>query len=301
MDSKTLVASAQRWMTTGLEAYARVTDLDFAVHHFGIATEHALKALLASYHPALVIDANDFHGLLHATGNGALIKTSLTNARTIQAATAFERCNQLLKPPLPVKADVFKGLMNARNGVSHLGVHEKSEARQHLITTIRIVDPLLSALGVEEDQFWGHYKTLRDELLVEHADDLKLAFMTKIANAKNVLTARLSPDLDPEDLARLSAESVWIDSDEEPAKCPACGMEGRLWGSLFVEQQGEGEGPEEDEDWAVVLYPLGFKCPVCQLRLELEEFDLAGLPREVRTAHDPYDWAVPDEDMYRDR
>ncbi|MCX5318144.1 hypothetical protein [Streptomyces sp. NBC_00154] len=32
MDSKTLAASAQRWMNTGLEAFARGTDLDFAVH-----------------------------------------------------------------------------------------------------------------------------------------------------------------------------------------------------------------------------------------------------------------------------
>ncbi|MCX5318142.1 hypothetical protein [Streptomyces sp. NBC_00154] len=248
-----------------------------------------------------MIDANDFHGLLHATGHGALITTSLTNAKTIQAAAAFERCNQLLKPPLPIKTDVFKTLLNARNGVSHLGVHKNDEARQHLITAIRIIDPILSALGVEQEQFWGHYKPLRDELLQKRADDLKLAFMTKIVNAKNVLAARLGPDLGAEDLARLSAELVWIDSDEEPAKCPACGMEGRLTGNHFVERQYDGLEPEEDEDWAVMLYPLGFICPICQLQLELEEFDLAGLPREVRTAHDPYEWAMPDEDMFRDR
>ncbi len=286
-------------MSTGLEAYARGTDLDFAVHHFGVAAEHALKALLASYHPALVIDANDFNGLLHATGHGALIKTSLASAKTIQAAAAFERCNLLLKPPLPVKIEVFKSLLNARNGVSHLGVHDRDDARQHLITAIRIIDPLLTALGVEQEQFWGHYRELRDELLQKRADDLKLAYMTKVVNAKNILAVRLGPDLVAEDLARL--ERGWIDSDEEPAECPACGVEGRLTGHHFVERQDMDESAEGDESWAVVLYPLGFTCPICQLRLEIEEFDLAGLPREVRTAHDPYEWAMPDEDMYRDR
>jgi hypothetical protein len=36
---------------------------------------------------------NDFHGLLHVTGHESFTNTRMTNARTIQATAAFERCN----------------------------------------------------------------------------------------------------------------------------------------------------------------------------------------------------------------
>ncbi|MFJ3505737.1 hypothetical protein [Streptomyces sp. NPDC090135] len=299
MDSKTLTASAQRWMITGLEAFTRGTDLDFAVHHFGVASEHALKALLASYHPALVIDANDFHGLLHATGHGVLSKTPLAGAKTIQAITAFERCNELLRPLLPIKKEDFRTFLNARNGVSHLGVHEKDKAREHLITAIRIIDPLLSALSVEQESFWGRYKTLHDELLQKHADDLKLAYIAKIANAENVLAARLGPGVTAESLAQLRSEMFGLPGEEAPATCPACQAEGRLTGMFSVEL--DEDKPEGEEEWVVMLHPFQFQCIVCHLQLDRAEFDLAGLPEEVRTTEDPYDWGEPDEDLYRDR
>ncbi|MFJ2094647.1 hypothetical protein ACIOEW_36130 [Streptomyces sp. NPDC087901] len=302
MNSEMLIASSRRWMSAGLEAFTRGSDLDFAVHHFGVATEHALKAFLSSYHPALVVDANDLAGLLHATGHGALTSTPMAGSKTIQATAAFERCNQLLKPPIPVKMDVLKSLLNARNGVSHLGAHEPDEVRKHLITSIRVIDPLLVSLGVTHSDFWGLYRDLHDELLQKRADELKLAYMAKIVNAKNVLASRLGPAWDVRDLARLTAELAWIDSDEESAPCPACNMEGRLWGNTSVDRQDDGDPTDYNTgDWAVMLYPLGFSCPVCQLDLEIDEFELAGLPTEVRTSHDPVEWSMPDEDMGRDR
>ncbi|MET8276243.1 hypothetical protein [Streptomyces sp. NPDC005096] len=54
-------------------------------------------------------------------------------------------------------------------------------------------------------------------------------------------------------------------------------------------------------DWAVMLYPSLFHCPICRLQLEVTELSLAGLPTEVRTKHEPEDWAMPDEDAHRDR
>ncbi|MEU8672706.1 hypothetical protein AB0C71_38085 [Streptomyces anulatus] len=309
MDSKTLAGSAQRWMNSGLDAFARNTDLDIAVHHFGVATEHALKALLSKYHPALIVDANHVPSLLHATGNDVLTSTPRTEVKTITAMEAFKRCrDHVLKTSLmAVREDSFRGLLNARNGVSHVGIHDASEARKHLITAIRVMDPLLGALEMDTRQFWGGYQALHDELLQERADDLKLAYMVKIAHAKNVLTARLGPDLDLEDLVRARASSLWIDTDEEPTKCPACGAQGLLAGLHSIEQEDEAPGREEDDPvegeddlWAVMLYPTVFTCSICRLRLELDEFDLAGLPREVRTSHDPYEWGMPDPDTLHD-
>ncbi|MEV0602287.1 hypothetical protein AB0I82_23710 [Streptomyces sp. NPDC050315] len=300
MDSQTLVSSAKRWMHAGLDAFARDTDLDFAVHHFGVATEHALKAFLASYHPALVADPNDFAGLLHATGHGVLANTGMTNTKTVSAALAFQRCNSLLKPPLPFSKEKFQTFLNARNGVSHLGVHEKNEVRQHLVTSIRIVDRLLSELTVSRELFWGDYRELHDELLQERADDLKLAYQRKVAVARRVFSA-LDPQIGAYDLGRIAAIYGLADEEEELAQCPVCGRSGRLTGMHSVERRDDVNRSDDDEDWVVILYPLNFTCPTCQLDLGSEFFELAGLPSAVPTAHDPADWWEPDEDLDRGR
>ncbi|MET8276244.1 hypothetical protein [Streptomyces sp. NPDC005096] len=215
-------------MTAVLEVFAAGTDTAFAVHHFGVATEHLLKGYLSSFHPALLIDATDFPGLLHATGHRPHASTALPDAKTITAMEAFKRCNQLLKPKLPITEPVFKDFLNTRNGVSHMGAHAPDKARATLITSISIVDPLLAALGVQLADYWGDYMGLHAELLEKRANDLKISYQMKVAAARKTLDNRRG-DVDARVFAMMASELDPYDGDDsEPATCPAFGATGRL-------------------------------------------------------------------------
>ena len=304
MDSTSLITSSKRWMHAGLAAFVKNTDMDFAVHHFGVATEHAMKGYLSSIHPVLIVQGKDFASLLHATGNAARTPVGRADVRTIESADMFQRSNQLLKKQLPVSEATFKDLMNARNGVSHLGEHVPGQVRKHLTTAIGIVDHLLNELAVQLPGYWDTYLDLHDELLQKRADELKIAYKAKITAAKVFAKSRLG-GMDPRDFSRVKAELSWLGVDEnELVTCPACGAEGHLTGYYRMDRvDGGGSIDFDTEDWPdvskgewmVVIAPDRFDCPVCHLHLGVGEFELAGLPTLIRTNHDPAAWAPGEE------
>ncbi len=303
MDSKTLIASSQRWLQTGLHAYSQGSDrLDFAVHHFGVAVEHLLKAYLSSLHPALVADGKDFASLLHATGHGARTGVGLTEVKTITVWEAAERSRRLLKAELPVTGDDFKALANGRNGVAHLGVHEAAKARELLIICIRAVDALLKVLDVNPAEFWGEYRALHDGLAEAHANELKIAYDIKIIKAKEVFAQRFGSFPAAEQAALIALfisqtpGTEWGAEDAEPLICPACSQQGLAEGHITIDPV-----DVDGDDWVVSLYPQHFLCRACDLSLDLEELPLAGISSWIPTNYDPYEWAEPDEDLARGR
>lgn len=122
MDAQRLQESAQRWTAGGLAAFSEGEDIDFAVHHLGVALEHLLKAYLASLHPALVVDTNDFDSMLHATGHGSRTKRPSSRTKTIGLAAAFNRVKKLLPKKITVTDVQFEPVLAARNGVAHAGI-----------------------------------------------------------------------------------------------------------------------------------------------------------------------------------
>jgi hypothetical protein len=285
VDDDTLLQSAKRWMTVGLQQYVAGEDLDFAIHHVGVAIEHLLKAYLATLHPALVVDGRDFDSLLHATGYGDRASKPLSGIKSIMGAEAFKRCRLLLKTDMRISEDGYQPLLDARNGVSHIGYHDHDKARENLIIAFRVAEPLLKKLGAAAPTsskrggpaygFWGTFDTLRINLLDEHASEVKVRYEMKIANARRTLKGLR---LDREIMTRIAAQHR--NDDDWPVDCPVCGYAGTLSGDIGIEGT-------EDGSRVVVMFPRWFGCNVCDLDLGADEFGFAGLPYEVQTDWDP--------------
>lgn len=160
IDSKALTTSAGRWFRAGLAAYvADPPELDFAVHHFGVAIEHLLKAYLSSIHPCLIMEGRDFDSLLHAVDQGAHANTPITGIKTIGLQPAYDRCKQLLKSRLAIDSKTFKSICDGRNGVAHSGIHAPANALAILEACAAVaavaVRPLPSLSSRRQPSWWS--------------------------------------------------------------------------------------------------------------------------------------------------
>ncbi|MFE0181281.1 hypothetical protein [Streptomyces olivaceus] len=299
MNSEQLARSSRKWMTAAFTAFAEGPPAhDLAVHHAGIAAEHILKAYLASLHPVLIVEGKDFNSMLHATGHGAHASVPAEQVKTIGLTEAHLRVQKVLRKRMPVDQRALGPLANARNGVAHSGIYDKSEVEAVFTTCLRLIDPLLAELEIGRS-YWGDYQSLHDRLLEESVVAVRVRLEGKLARAKGIFTERYGhlPQKDRElVLATISRVSPpgYIEHDE-PATCPACGSPGWLSGDTHV----------DEEAWAVLFTPFVFTCPACDLRVEHEELEeLEGLDEEIKLDESPEDFYAnwePDEDLYRDR
>ncbi|CRK57043.1 hypothetical protein [Alloactinosynnema sp. L-07] len=304
MESRELLQSSRRWTAIGLAAFPPGGHShDFAVHHIGIALEHLLKSYLASLHPALVVDPKDFDSMLHATGHGNRAKRPVTPTKTIGLAAAFQGVKRLLPKQITVSEPQFEPVLAARNGIAHAATHDRDEVRDVLTTFVRVVDPVLAELGQDPGQYWGDFLALHDQLVDDHASELKVAFAAKVARAKDAYTRRIQGLVSQKRIqivAALSAANPYSSDHDHPVGCPACEGRGWLHGITDVDWGGI------DEDGApspmVVFYADAYDCALCGLHLENDELDLAGLDTEIELPdEEPYADYEPDEDLWRGR
>ncbi|QIY95650.1 hypothetical protein HEP87_18430 [Streptomyces sp. S1D4-11] len=161
MDVETLRESARLHMRRALHAWCNA-DHDMAVLHGGIAFEHITKAGLAARHPSLLADGRDFPTLLHAAGLGSHAPNPLTAAKTLGALEAFKRAMALI--PMPVTERDVQPLLNARNGVAHLGMHDVAQTGDALAVAVKVIDVVLADIGEGDADFWGPYRSSRSDL-----------------------------------------------------------------------------------------------------------------------------------------
>lgn len=300
MDSERLKLSSRKWMIAAFTALAEgPSSHDLAVHHAGIAAEHLLKSYLASLHPALVVEGKDFNSLLHATGHGSHASVPAEQVKTIGLAEAHARAQKILRKKMPVDQRALGPLANARNGVAHSGMYDRSGVNAVFTTCLRLIDPLLVELNINTFSYWGGYESLHDRLLEENVEAVRVRLESKLARAKDVFTERYGhlPQKEREivlgAIARVSPPG-YIEHDE-PATCPACESQGWLSGDTHV----------DEDEWAVMFTPFVFTCPACDLRVEHEELEeLEDLAEEVKLDESPNDFYAdwePDEVLHRDR
>ncbi|MFD9047912.1 hypothetical protein [Streptomyces zaomyceticus] len=301
MKPEQLKVSSQRWMSGALAAFSQGPEsYDFAVHHAGVAAEHLLKAYLAGLHPALIADGKDFNSLLHATGHGARASVDLSRAKTIGLAEAHGRVHKLLRKQIPIDANAFRPVADARNGVAHVGIHDVDEVRTVFTTCLRVIDPMLTELQIDPKTYWGSYGQLHDMLIAQHVEEARIHLAGKLAKARAVFEQRYG-HLDPQGreivLASITQpqHSPYNGEHAEEASCPACGSRGWLAGDTYVLTADEG----------VYFTPYEFACSACSLGLagdELSELGDIGQEGPIDMTLDEYyaDWE-PDEDDYRDR
>ncbi|MFD4275065.1 hypothetical protein R2B67_18030 [Streptomyces cyaneofuscatus] len=265
-----------------------------------MATEHLLKAFLASLHPVLVVDGRDFESLLYATGHGPRLQVQGTQTRTIQLGEAYDRVQKILKTKLPPRPRPPKPwpLADARNGVAHAGFHDSTKVTEVFTKCLEVIDVLLAELGVGFE-YWGDHLALHDELVAVQVEEGRLRVQGKLAKARRTFSTRYGGLHDRDRLLVLAAAArinpVGGYGHDAPAVCPACAMQGCLRGETWADILAD----------TVVLYPSYFDCGACDLRLEMEELDMVGLPigdgvdLEIAPADFYEDWE-PDEDFELD-
>ncbi|MGW6360162.1 hypothetical protein ACWFR5_34605 [Streptomyces sp. NPDC055092] len=295
MDTAKLARSSSRWMQLALTTLGRGDDGDIAVHHAAVASEHLLKAYLASVHPVLIAESRDFSSLLHAVGRGSQAPAPLTAFRSISLPDAYGRVAVLL-PALAVDANEVKAVANARNGVAHSGVYEDAATRELVTVCIRLADTVLPHLpAVSPEGYWGSTASLRKRLLEAHTSKIRDTIEKRIHRFREAYErdelpqewatdrwpATLEPDWgsDPAGGIRIGSPSavLWSLRDINraslrrfrPAVCPACRHE-----SLVPMLH---KGPEDD-DAAASHSTL---CFTCGLYLNAEEIFFLGLGEVV--------------------
>ncbi|MET9954527.1 hypothetical protein ABZ173_33780 [Streptomyces rochei] len=173
MNTAKLARSSSRWMQLALTTLGRGENGDIAVHHAAVASEHLLKAYLASIHPVLITEGKDFTSLLHAVGRGSQAPAPITAFRSIGLPDAYGRVAILL-PALPVDATEVKAVANARNGVAHSGVHDDTCTRELITVCIRLADAVLPHVpAASPDEYWGETKGVRNRLIAAHTSKLR--------------------------------------------------------------------------------------------------------------------------------
>jgi predicted RNA-binding Zn-ribbon protein involved in translation (DUF1610 family) len=286
-------------LRTSAESYARSALIHVTSHHdrvrgaidAGIAVEHMAKAFLASMSPALLADrTSDLDTLLYLTGNGQLAKCSPHEVRTIGAHEACLRCARIL-PGFTYTQQVDQALFVARNGGAHLALTTDEIARESARIMVRLLEPLLVALEVGREEFWGDLLSVADTLLDEKASQISATVELKIAAAIARLETRLVGLGDSERLTvlkALSAQPYYMD-DEEPYECPACGQDGIVDCELIDDGVPRYEVEYADDDRHVETgfidqFALGnnFRCDACGLRLDFDEMIAA----EMETTYD---------------
>ncbi|MGW8558117.1 hypothetical protein [Streptomyces tubercidicus] len=93
-----LVASAQRWAQTSVDAYLEEpVDQDFAVHHMAVAVEHIAKAYLASITLTLLSGSSpSVNDLLVLGGQEDRAEKGRSGLKTISGEVAVKRVKDLL-------------------------------------------------------------------------------------------------------------------------------------------------------------------------------------------------------------
>ncbi|MFJ8861003.1 hypothetical protein ACIRD8_21565 [Streptomyces sp. NPDC102451] len=288
-DAQRLWYSSQKWMAASFTAFSDGPMLkDMAVHHAGVAAEHLLKAYLAHLHPALIVEGKDFDSLLHATGLGAHASAPRSRSRTIGLVDAYTRVAVVLKGRMPVSRQELQPLADARNGVAHAAFHDPAEVNAVFTTCLRVIGTLLPELPPLGD-YWGRYKGLHDKLLDIRVIEARVHLEGKLARARQVYADRYA-HFTAEDrglvltaIANVSSPG-YIEHDEA-AVCPACSSQGWLGGETRVAPAGD----------SVVLTPMVFDCPACELHLEREELGMLKEPLDGEL-----DLEVPPGDFYPD-
>jgi len=287
LDFEHLALSSREWMAAAFTAFADGPSSEgMAVHHAGVATEHLLKALLARIHPSLIVDGKDLPSLLYAAGQGELLQVRGSQVKTIQLGEAYERARSLL-PNIPPRPKGRWPLADARNGVAHSGYHDRDEVIEVFVSCIKVIDPLLAELGIDDD-YWGPHKGMRNKLLQEEGEAARVRLEQKLARARRIFSERYGHIAEKHWEVFLAVLAPVVASGDygdyaRLVACPACPAEGHLIGLSFV----------DEERGTVVLTPHIFRCRICELRVEKDELDLLASP-----LGGDVDLNIPPEDFY---
>ncbi|MFJ9523752.1 hypothetical protein ACIRPK_36715 [Kitasatospora sp. NPDC101801] len=171
---------------------------------------------------------------------------------------------------MPVDQRALVPLANARNGVAHAGIHHIAEVQTVFTTCLRLVDPLLTELKIDQKQYWGGYEQLHDRLIEKRVQCARIELEAKLAKARADFEQRYG-HLDEASRQTVLATITryepmrYMEHDEEQ-ECPACASRAWLMGETYI----------DDDKNTVVFSPFMLMCSACDLHLTAEDLPLIG-------------------------
>jgi hypothetical protein len=290
---KQLLESAARRAQSAMHALA-VGDHEAFALDASMALEHALKALLARRHPALIA-ASDFDSLLHACGEPTEARVPRHRMRTITARESLARVGQLL-PSVQILADDLRPLFEVRNAAAHLG--EAALTDELRIPFLKSTELVRAELQVDRSDFWGEFTAVVDAALEEQVEETRLRVEAALAAARAEFERKYGHLSDEtQESVFLAIESAYQLSkyEEDTTDCPACGQTARVAGATETRWEEEYGG---DYSFFATFFPGYLRCGVCDLELDGEdELKIAGVDEawDIYDA-DPADFYDPSED-----
>jgi rubredoxin len=289
VNAEDLYASAQRHAVRAFRARANDDHHDAALQ-FGVMLEHLAKAYLVGFHPTLVLERNfDFPTLLRLAGQGQRVKPGHV-LKTIGLRGALERFGEMEAGGTPgagkKHADRFELLMQARDGVAHIGA-PGGPADEVAELAVRGAAEILDRTNRPHEHFFGDWAAPARALLDEHATKVHRLVQLRLSLARDAFALRFAALDDHERTAQLAALDVRpatvADDTKLAVVCPACTRFGLLTGTDDIDFEPDwdveaGESYLSGVYATVVLTPDTFSCPVCGLRLHgAEQLTEAGL------------------------
>ncbi|KQR22467.1 hypothetical protein ASF79_09545 [Agreia sp. Leaf335] len=295
----------------------------------GAAAEYLGRAVVAFHDPLLLAKPGSIDSqimLSRANTSGALDHAIL---RTVDSASVWKMLETLRptfaphmknrdKEKLP---SLVNRVMWNRNAAAHMALVEQTDLEDAVRALVTIVESLHPLGSSSENDFWPADLMPTVALLKDkNSKAAALSFEAKLASAKarvaNLLSGMSTSEAErfQRALEARDISSLVLDRHRDVYQsCPACGRGGTAV-YLVLEGDPKSEGYEEtrggsyvDYGWSRPLnfYALTFRCPVCGLDLEPEEFSFAAIPIELdedyEATDDPYEDWEPDEDYLRGR
>lgn len=250
-----------------------------------VSLELAGKAVLASMHPALLID-KDFDSLLHVCGSGKHAKTPPWRLRTIGAQEVLKRCVQI-EPKLNSFLKELSLLAELRNGIIHLGLIPQADARKILIAYAKAIEILLEIGGLDLAKFFQDFASVVQVHLDESVAEVNKIVTEKVVKARKDFETRYASFSETERkavFASLATTQALPQYEVGLIDCPVCKQQGFLSGQYDVEWDVDydNEGHPERANPIVTLIGDSFFCPVCGLELQdFTELDAAGVDNAI--------------------
>jgi hypothetical protein len=177
-------------------------------------------------------------------------------------------------------------VFGVRNAAIHMGLVDKEELERAATNMVFLVDGILKTVNIKPSTFWANKAPVIEKMLGNRTDVLRSRVTAKKAVARSELgklLGRVSVDEQENYFELLETGNITTMTEDEGVlfRCPVCLRAGVLLagavdtdsafdrdnGSYFLKRTG---------------YPVGFRCPVCQLYLDASEVGVAaGFPERV--------------------